>query len=84
MSTITQRPSRRCRWPKSRFASSSGYVNDPNGAQGADHPDYGSGPLETLAQRDAFRSSLPPGTHMAAVNDLIARGCPAAWIRAHV
>jgi hypothetical protein len=41
------------------------------------------GPLETLADRDAFRASLPDGTNMVAVNDLIAKGCSAAWIRAH-
>jgi len=37
-----------------------------------------------LADRDAFRSSLPSSTNMAAVNDLIAKGCSAAWIRDHV
>jgi len=58
-----------------------GYLNDPDGAEGAGHPDYGSGPLTTLANRDAFRSSLPSSTNMAAVNDLIAKGCSAAWIR---
>jgi hypothetical protein len=61
-----------------------GYASDPRGPEGTDHPYYGSGPLRTLADRDAFRSSLPTGTNMATVNDLIAKGCSAAWIHAHV
>jgi hypothetical protein len=52
-------------------------VNDPRGAEGAAHPNYGAGPLETLGDRRAFRSSLQPGADMAAVDDLIARGCSA-------
>jgi hypothetical protein len=37
-----------------------------------------------LANRDAFRSSLPRSTNLASVNDMIAKGCSAAWIRGHV
>jgi hypothetical protein len=40
--------------------------------------------LTTLAQREAFRSSLPAGTDMAVVNDAIAHGCSPAWIRSHL
>jgi len=58
-------------------------VSDPSGVQGAAHPDY-AGPLVTLSDRDAFRASLPPGTNMAAVDDAIARGCSASWIRANL
>jgi hypothetical protein len=61
-----------------------GYVSDPRGPQGQPHPDYGAGPLVTGSERDAFRGNLPSGTHMAAVNDAIARGCSAQWIRSHL
>jgi hypothetical protein len=61
-----------------------GYVNDARATEGMAHPDYGAGPLTTLADRNTFRASLPTGTNMAAVNDLIAKGCSAAWIRDHV
>jgi hypothetical protein len=60
-----------------------GYVNDPRGPQGQPHPDYGSG-LVTERDRDVFRENLPAGTQMAAVNDAIARGCSAQWIRTHL
>jgi hypothetical protein len=61
-----------------------GYVNDPNGPQGQPHPDYGSGPLMTVRDRDAFRESLPTDARIGAVNDAIARGCSAQWIRGHL
>ena len=61
----------------------SGYASNPGGAQGQNHPVYNTG-LTTLAEREAFRSSLPGGTHMAVVNDAIARGCSPAWIRSHL
>jgi hypothetical protein len=61
-----------------------GYVNDPNGTQGQSHRDYGTGPLVTLADRDQFRASLPAGTQVGPVNDAIAQGCSAIWIRAHL
>jgi hypothetical protein len=64
--------------------AATGYVNDPGGTQGQPHVDYGSGPLVTLAERDAFRASLPPGTNLGLVNDAIARGCSANWIRGHL
>jgi hypothetical protein len=35
-------------------------------------------------EREAFRSSLPPGSDLGAVNDAIARGCSASWIREHL
>jgi hypothetical protein len=60
-----------------------GYVSDPSGLQGAPHSDYGPGLLD-LNARDAFRASLPPGTDMTAVNDAIAQGCSASWIRTHL
>ena len=60
-----------------------GYASDPRAVQGTAYSVYGSA-LETLADRDAFRSSLPRTTNLATVNDLIARGCSATWIRAHV
>jgi hypothetical protein len=60
--------------------SPTGYVSDPSGAEGMVHPTYGAG-LVTLSEREAFRASLPPGTDMAAVNDAIARGCSADWLR---
>jgi hypothetical protein len=44
---------------------------------------FGTG-LTTLADRDAFRASLPAGTSMAVVNDAIARGCSPAWIQSHL
>jgi hypothetical protein len=37
--------------------------------------------LDTLAGRDSFRASLPPGTNLEVVNDAIARGCSEQWIR---
>jgi hypothetical protein len=61
-----------------------GYVNDPGGPQGESHRYYGAGPLLTLADRDQFRASLPAGTSLGPVNDAIARGCSAQWIRAHL
>jgi hypothetical protein len=42
-------------------------LHERSGNANGVHPDYGDGPLETLADRDAFRASLPPGTNMAAV-----------------
>ncbi len=60
------------------------YASNPSDAQGRDHAVYGSGPLLTLSDRDAFRASLPPGTNMGPVNDAIARGCSASWIRSHL
>ena len=60
-----------------------GYASNPGGAQGQNHPVYNTG-LTTLAEREAFRSSLPGGTDMAVVNDAIARGCSPAWIRSHL
>jgi hypothetical protein len=60
-----------------------GYVSDPHGAQGADHVVYAAA-LTGLEERDAFRASLPPDTPMGPVNDAIARGCSAAWIRDHL
>jgi hypothetical protein len=47
------------------------------------HPAYAAD-LTNLSEREAFRASLPPGTNMAAVNDAIARGCSASWIRSNV
>jgi hypothetical protein len=40
------------------------YASNPADAQGRDHSVYGSGPLLILADRDAFRASLPAGTNM--------------------
>ena len=60
------------------------YASDPRGTEGRDHVVFGTGPLKTLGDRDAFRASLPRGTNLALVNDAIARGCSAAWIRAHL
>jgi hypothetical protein len=59
-----------------------GYASNPRGAEGQNHPVFGTG-LTTLADRDAFRSSLPAGTSTAMVNDDIARGCSATWIQDH-
>jgi hypothetical protein len=61
-----------------------GYSTDPRAAEGRNHIVFGAGPLTTLADRDAFRSSLPIEANMARVNDAIARGCSAAWIRDHL
>jgi hypothetical protein len=62
----------------------SGYVNDPRGPQGQSHSHYGSGSLVTEQDREFFRKNLPTVTHMAAVNDAIARGCSAQLIRDHL
>jgi hypothetical protein len=59
-----------------------GYESNPRGAEGQNHPVFGSD-LTTLADRDAFRASLPAGTSMAVVNDDIARCCSLAWIQGH-
>jgi hypothetical protein len=47
------------------------------------HPDDGTG-LTTLAGRDTFRASLPPGTDMEVVNSEIAEGCSETWIQTHL
>jgi hypothetical protein len=60
-----------------------GYVSDPDGPQGADHPDYAAD-LNDLIECDAFRASLPPGTNMGTVDDDIDRGCSESWIRANL
>jgi len=65
-------------------AAPTGYVNNPRGTEGQPHVDYGAGPLVTLAERDAFRASLPTGTNLGPINDAIARGCSADWIRTHL
>jgi hypothetical protein len=59
------------------------YASDPSGSEGATHATYGSG-LETLDERDAFRATIPAGTDMGSVDNAIARGCSATWIRAHL
>jgi hypothetical protein len=60
------------------------YASDPRGPEGRNHPVFGAGPLSSLSERDAFRASLPAGTDVGPVNDAIARGCSARWIRAHL
>jgi hypothetical protein len=60
------------------------YASDPSGPQGQNHTVFGSGSLTSLADRESFRAKLPPGTNLAAVDDAIARGCSANWIRAHL
>jgi hypothetical protein len=60
------------------------YASDPRGPEGRNHPVFGAGPLSSLSERDAFRASLPAGTDFGPVNDAIARGCSARWIRAHL
>jgi hypothetical protein len=40
--------------------------------------------LTTAQEREALRDVLPPDTDLSAVNDVIARGCSASWIRAHL
>jgi hypothetical protein len=60
-----------------------GYASDPNRLEGQSHAAFGQG-LTTERERDAFRRTLPPGGNVAGINDTIARGCSASWIRAHV
>src|SRR5262249_9179222 len=64
-------------------AAPAGYGSDPRGAEGQNHPVFGTS-LTTLADRDAFRMTLPAGTSMVMVNDAIARGCSPAWIQSHL
>jgi hypothetical protein len=40
--------------------------------------------LTSEVERDAFRRTVQAGADVAAINDTIARGCSARWIRAHV
>jgi hypothetical protein len=60
-----------------------GYASDPGRPEGQSDPAFGQD-LTTEPERDAFRQALPPGADVAAINDTIARGCSASWIRAHV
>jgi hypothetical protein len=60
------------------------YASDPRSPEGRDHRVFGSGPLRSLRDRDDFRATLPARTNLAPVDDAIARGCSAHWIRTHL
>jgi hypothetical protein len=55
------------------------YASDPRGQQGQVQSEFGQG-----LTRAEERFALPPDADLSAVNDVIARGCSARWIRAHL